>query len=226
MDQQIRRTDQLRPRYDRCIRLFESDDNWCVSWYLPVTLSGSCLGAAPGTAVALWVIGMIARILRAAVAASTLSCALAASGCAMPGGPVSPESVATDANTLADGANYCIDEVNRYRTGAGLQPLARSSRIDEFSSDAAKVDGEAHVVHSYFRATNGGNGTARAENQIPWWKATQYGSVRAIVKQGLSQMWAEGSGGSHYENMKGAYTEMGCGIFISNGEVTVSQDFK
>ena len=52
------------------------------------------------------------------------------------------------------------------------------------------------------------------------------GSVRAIVRQGLSQMWAEGPGGSHYENMKGAYTEMGCGIFISNGEVTVSQDFK
>jgi hypothetical protein len=50
--------------------------------------------------------------------------------------------------------------------------------------------------------------------------------VRAIVKQGLAQMWAEGPGGSHYENMKGNYTEMGCGIFLSNDEVTVSQDFK
>jgi uncharacterized protein YkwD len=168
----------------------------------------------------------IPTILRGLVAATTLSCALGAVGCAMPGGPVSPESVATDTNTIADSANFCIDEVNRYRAGAGLQPLARSGRIDEFSSDAAKVDGEAHVVHSYFRSTNGGNGTARAENQIPWWKTTQYGSVRAIVRQGLSQMWAEGPGGSHYENMTGSYTEMGCGIFIANNEVTVSQDFK
>lgn len=165
-------------------------------------------------------------LLRGLAAATTLSCALGAAGCAMPGGPVSPGSVATDANTLADSANFCIDEVNRYRAGAGLQPLSRSSRIDEFSSDAAKVDGAAHQVHSYFLMTNGGNGTARAENQIPWWKASQYGSVRAIVKQGLSQMWAEGAGGSHYENMRGNYTEMGCGIFISNDEVTVSQDFK
>jgi uncharacterized protein YkwD len=164
--------------------------------------------------------------LRRAIAATILSGALGAAGCAMPGGPLSPGAAATDANTLTDSANFCIDEVNRYRAGAGLGPLTRSSRIDEFSSDAAKIDGEAHQVHSYFQSTNGGNGTARAENQIPWWKASQYGSVRTIVRQGLSQMWAEGPGGSHYENMRGNYTEMGCGIFISSDEVTVSQDFK
>jgi uncharacterized protein YkwD len=163
--------------------------------------------------------------LRAIGAAVALSSAIGAVGCAMPGGPVSPESVATDSDTVAATAAFCVDEVNRYRATAGLAGLTRSNTIDEFSNDAAHIDGEAHQVHTYFRMTNGGNGTARAENQIPWWKASQYGSVRAIVRQGLAQMWAEGPGGSHYENMKGGFTEMGCGIFISNDEVTVSQDF-
>lgn len=163
--------------------------------------------------------------LRALGAAVALSCAIGAGGCAATGGPMSPDSIATDANSLAENAAFCVEEVNRFRTTVGAPPLTRSSRIDEFSTDAAKVDGEAHVAHTYFRQTNGGNGTARAENQIPWWKASQYGSVRTIIRQGLATMWAEGPGGSHYENMKGSYTEMGCGFFIANGEVTVSQDF-
>ena len=163
--------------------------------------------------------------LRGLGAAVALSCAIGAGGCTMPGGPVAPESVATDGSTLADSTAFCVEEVNRYRASVGVAPLTRSGRIDEFSSDAAHVDGEAHQAHTYFLMTNGGNGTARAENVIPWWKASQYGSVRTIVKKGLATMWAEGPGGSHYENMKGNYSQMGCGIFISNDEVTVSQDF-
>ena len=167
----------------------------------------------------------ISNPLRVLGAILTFSCAIGAGGCAMPGGPVSPESVAIDAGTLADSTAFCVEEVNRYRASVGAAALTRSSRIDQFSTDAAQVDGEAHEAHAYFYRTSGGNGTARAENMIPWWKASQYGSVRAIVKKGLATMWAQGPGGAHYENMKGNYSEMGCGIFISNGEVTVSQDF-
>jgi uncharacterized protein YkwD len=167
----------------------------------------------------------IPNLLRALGAALTVSCAMGAVGCALPGGPVSPDSVATDPGTLAASTAYCVEEVNRLRATVGAPPLTRSERIDGFSNDAAHVDGEAHQAHTYFRMTNGGNGTARAENVIPWWKASQYGSVRTIIRQGLAMMWAEGPGGSHYENMKGSYTEMGCGVFISNDEVTVSQDF-
>ena len=157
--------------------------------------------------------------LRVLGAALVLSCAIGTGGCAMAGGPVSPGSVATDAGTLADSAAFCVEEVNRFRATVGAAPLTRSSRIDVFSTDAARVDGEAHQAHTYFRMTNGGNGTARAENMIPWWKASQYGSVRAIVKKGLATMWAQGPGGSHYENIRGNYSEMGCGVFISNSSV-------
>ena len=64
-----------------------------------------------------------------------------------------------------------------------------------------------------------------AENVIPWWRVSDYGSVQTIVRKGLETMWAEGPGGYHYVNMTARYTEMGCGIAVLNGEVTVSQDF-
>jgi len=38
---------------------------------------------------------------------------------------------------------------------------------------------------------------------------------------------SQGPGGSHYDIVRGDYTEVGCGVFISElGEVTVSQDFR
>ena len=82
------------------------------------------------------------------------------------------------------------------------------------------------MPHTHFRRTNGGNGTARAENTIPWWNMSRHGSVRSVIRSGLEQMWSQGPGGTHFENLRGQYTEVGCGIFISNGEVTVSQDFR
>jgi uncharacterized protein YkwD len=164
-------------------------------------------------------------LFRTAGAALMLWCAIGASGCVI-GGPVSPDSIATDAATLAASAAFCVDEVNRLRATADASPLTRSGRIDAFSAEAARVDGVAHEAHTYFRMTNGGNGTVRAENVIAWWKVAQYGSVRTVIRQGLATMWAQGPGGSHYEIMTGNYTEMGCGVFVSNGEVTVSQDFR
>jgi len=165
--------------------------------------------------------------LRLAAIVAIFSGAIGVAGCAQAGGPMSPDSIAADASTIAASTAFCVDEVNRLRATAGLSALQRSGRIDEFSTDAAKVDGEAHEAHTYFRMTNGGNGTARAENMIPWWKASQYGSVRTIIRQGLATMWQEGPGGSHYENMKGGYSEIGCGVYVSPaGEVTVSQDFR
>ncbi len=44
--------------------------------------------------------------------------------------------------------------------------------------------------------------------------------------QGLAGMWAEGPGGGHYENMRGPYTEVGCGVFVNGVDITVVQDFR
>jgi hypothetical protein len=39
-------------------------------------------------------------------------------------------------------------------------------------------------------------------------------------------MWAEGRGGGHHENMRGPYSEIGCGVFVNGNEVTVVQAFR
>ena len=146
-------------------------------------------------------------------------------GCAMPGTPVEPSSMTGDPSAIAAAVAACVDHVNSLRASVGDPPLNRSSRIEAFSTEAARVDGEAHQAHKHFTETNGGHGTALAENVIPWWKVSDYGSISNIVRKGVSMMWEEGPSGYHYVNMRGGYSEMGCGIAVINGEVTVSQDF-
>jgi hypothetical protein len=100
------------------------------------------------------------------------------------------------------------------RQGASShQPVScRRRGIDDFSADAAYCVQEINRL--------------RAENTIPWWNLSRHGSVRSVIRSGLEQMWAQGPGGTHFENLRGQYTEVGCGIFVSDGEVTVSQDFR
>jgi uncharacterized protein YkwD len=149
-------------------------------------------------------------------------------GCSKMGNPTAPDAVTTgngSADVAADLA-FCVSEINRLRATVGAPALAQSGTIEAFSSEAAQVDGAAHETHKHFRDTNGGRGAAMAENEIPWWNLSDWGSVHAVIRQGLSIEWAEGPGGSHYENMTGRYTEVACGISVKGNEVTVTQDFR
>ena len=155
--------------------------------------------------------------------ASVLAVGLAAgSACAVM--PTSP--VVIDPAEIASGSAFCVDEVNRFRAKVGLEALAPNDTVQSFTSEAARVDGLAHVAHKYFLETNGGNGMSLAQNEIPWWSLQRYGNIRAIIRQGLELQWAEGETGPHYINMVGPYTQLACGISVSNGEVTVTQDFR
>jgi len=120
----------------------------------------------------------------------------------------------------------CVTQVNALRASIGEPPLTQSKQIDDFSAEAAQIDGLAHQEQKAFVETNGGNGLAMAENVIPWWKVSDWGSVENVVFHGIRQMWVEGPGSSHYANMTGRYTHMGCGVAVINGEVTVSQNFR
>lgn len=164
------------------------------------------------------------RLVRAAilVAASTF----AGGACQALGIPTAPEPTSNGTLDLQAEATFCVEQINSLRASVGAAALVPSAEMAAFSAEAARVDGEAHEVHKYFRQTNGGNGAAMAENEIPWWKLDRYGSVREIVRQGLAIEWAEGPGGGHYENMTGGYSQMSCGISLTNGEVTISQDFR
>ena len=144
------------------------------------------------------------------------------------GGSSSNPSAPTPSNPVQPSGNleaeltFCVNETNGYRATQGLSALTRSSALETYAAAGAQEDGLAHAPHQHFRSTNGG-GLARAENEIPWWSAT---SVHAVIQQGLAMMWAEGPGGGHYENMRGPYTQLGCGVFVNGNEITVVQNFR
>jgi uncharacterized protein YkwD len=134
----------------------------------------------------------------------------------------SPPTSSSASPTLEADLVFCVTETNQYRATLGLAPLTRSGALEAYAAVGAREDGLAHVGHQHFRATNGG-GIARAENEIPWWGGS---SVHRVIEQGLSLMWAEGPGGGHFENMRGPYREVGCGVFVNGGEITVVQNLR
>ena len=117
----------------------------------------------------------------------------------------------------------CASEINRYRSIARLGSLTWSESLERFAGEAAQHDAAAGVPHLLFTSTNGGNGVARAETQLLKWRGY---SVAEVIRRGLAEMWAAGPGGAHYDVMLGAYTEVGCGVFVDGAEVSVSQAYR
>jgi hypothetical protein len=67
----------------------------------------------------------------------------------------------------------------------------------------------------------------RFENEIPWWPLATYRTVRAVIRDGIAAMWAEGPGGAHYQSMTSTSVSLfGCGAYVGDGEVTVVQAFR
>jgi uncharacterized protein YkwD len=141
--------------------------------------------------------------------------------------PAAPEPAAISGSKLDAELAFCVSETNRYRASAGKKPLRRSSEMEAFAAEGARLDGNAHRAHHHF-ATGSfrGSYSGLAENELPWWPLSRYGSLREIMRQGIASMWGEGPGGGHHDNMLGDYAEMGCGIYIRGDEVTVVQDYR
>jgi hypothetical protein len=135
---------------------------------------------------------------------------------------VSSPTANDEGAALAAELAFCRDEINRYRASASRPPLARSQALEDFATRGAEIDHTVRIPHHHFTMTNGG-GTAAAETEILWWRG---GTVRTVIQQGLAQMWQAGGQGTHYKVLVGPYTEVGCGLFINDGEVTVVQDFR
>jgi hypothetical protein len=136
------------------------------------------------------------------------------------GGGGGDGDAAVDASDLA----FCVEETNRYRATIGLSPLRRSDALEAYAADGARIDHESGEPHKHFLDTGGG-GIAFAENEIPRWPLAGFGTVRAIITQGLADMWAEGPGGGHHDNMATSQPALGCGVYQADGLVTVVQDF-
>jgi uncharacterized protein YkwD len=125
-----------------------------------------------------------------------------------------------------DDMALCVEEINRLRERAKLPPLARSAELEAFAAAGAADDAAARQAHHHFsRVPYPHPYREMGENEIPWWPSAQYGSVADIVRAGLAGMWDEGPGGGHYQNLVGRFTQVGCGLHVARGEVTVVMDF-
>ena len=147
---------------------------------------------------------------------------LAGASCSQMQSPTGATPAATGTANYASELAFCADQTNRYRASVGRPSLARSEALEDFAAQAAEHDALARVAHQHFVQTNGA-GVALAETEILWWRSN---AVNPVVEGGLAQMWRVGPGGEHYDIMSGNYTQIGCGVFVSNGEVTVAQDFR
>jgi uncharacterized protein YkwD len=128
--------------------------------------------------------------------------------------------------SFADDLAFCVDEINRYRKKAGKAPLQRSAELEAFAAEGAAYDARIRKPHEHFGRVPYPHGYSEmGENVIPWWPAKQYGSVKDVIRAGTQGMWSEGPGGGHYENLVGNFMQVGCGIHVANGEITVTQDF-
>lgn len=117
---------------------------------------------------------------------------------------------------------FCADEVNRYRAHVSLPPLEQSSALETYAAESARVDGSTGQPHAHFLQTNGG-GVALAETELLGWSNLD---VRAVIGRGLKLMWEEGPTGEHYPILVGPYSQIGCGVFVGNKRVTVTQSFR
>jgi uncharacterized protein YkwD len=135
---------------------------------------------------------------------------------------VIPEPPASSAPTLEQDLAFCVTETNRYRAMIGLSPFTRSGALEAYAAAGARQDALAHKPHLHYKSANlAAKGIA--ENELPWWPGP---SVRSVIEKGLATMWAEGPGGGHYENIRGPYSQLGCGVFVNGNEITVVQDFQ
>ncbi len=164
-----------------------------------------------------YLFGLVMTDGRLASTLIVLMC-LAASACALP--PSAPST--PDAATLASSLQLCADEINRYRTSVGRAALTRSDSLEQFAATAAQHDASAREPHSLFSKTNGG-GVAIAETELLLWPDR---AVHDVIKTGLAQMWSAGPSGEHYGILSGPYTQVGCGVYVSGGEVSVAQDYR
>lgn len=117
-------------------------------------------------------------------------------------------------------AQICVDKINEYRASLGLPPYERWTSQEACADQQAQSDSSSGTFHGAF-----GNCTELAQNECPGWQ----GPADAMIPKCLAMMWAEGPGGGHYENMKGArgYTKVACGFHtLPNGSVWSVQDFR
>lgn len=121
--------------------------------------------------------------------------------------------------TSSGAAQVCVDTINADRQKVGLPPLARWTDGEACADGQAASDAQSGRAHGAF-----GRCGENAQNECPGWP----GPDSSMVPRCLAQMWAEGPGGGHYDNMTSARaTKVACGFAtLAGGKVWAVMNFR
>jgi len=113
----------------------------------------------------------------------------------------------------------CVDRINVYRARLSRAPVARDPSGEPCADEQSRLDGRSNTAHGTF-----GRCQERAQNACPNYP----GPLEESLVRCLDQMFAEGPGGGHYENIINAkYTRAFCGFeMMAGGRTWMIQDFK
>lgn len=132
----------------------------------------------------------------------------------------SPATSATTADLI-----FCVTETNRYRAMQQRPALTRSSALETFAAEGARADGHGTVPHQHFEAQRPPL-VALAENELHRLPFNLFGSIQQAMREAMQAYYAEGPSGGHYQNLMGPFADVGCGVYLANGEITLVQNFR
>jgi uncharacterized protein YkwD len=135
----------------------------------------------------------------------------------------SPPPSTVPAVTDAD-LTFCISETNRYRALRSRSPVTRSSALEAYAADGARIDTQANQPHQHFISGNGG-GVSLAENEFLNIFGNGSVTTQSAIQTAIAWFYSEGPGGGHFENMMG-YSTLGCGVYRTPSLISVVQDFR
>ena len=112
-----------------------------------------------------------------------------------------------------------MQKINAYRATLGRPPLVQWTAEETCTDGEAKSDSESGTAHGAF-----GSCSEHAQDECPGWP----GPPGTLIVNCLAQMWAEGPGGGHYENMAStSSTKVSCGFFQTpSGDWWATQNFQ
>ncbi len=121
---------------------------------------------------------------------------------------------------FANARQSCVDRINAYRARSRLPALARDGASEPCADEESRLDARSNRAHGSF-----GKCGERAQNACPNYPGA---SVEDVLTKCLQQMFEEGPGGGHYDNMMNQkYTRAFCGFeSMAGGRIWTVQNFR
>ncbi|MBS2017540.1 MAG: hypothetical protein JST00_31955 [Deltaproteobacteria bacterium] len=123
-------------------------------------------------------------------------------------------------DAFAQARQTCVDRINAYRARVGAAPVSRDPSQEPCADGESRDDARSNRAHGTF-----GRCGERAQNACPNYPGR---STEEVLSKCLQQMFDEGPGGGHYDNMTNPkYTRAFCGFeAMGGGRIWTVQNFR